>query len=429
MIGRQEGKTQSGPKEEGRLQRRRWLPSRDGRARSEWFEGFLYCIKVFLGVRVILAVLGLIAVAVIPHVPPGGTSSPVLGQVPGPVDVPGWPAHEITAGWHNLVTVWERFDALWFLRIAADGYRSHDGSAAFFPLFPMLVRGVSWLIGGHPLAGGLIVSNGAALGATVALYELTRTEISERVARGSVLFLSFFPTSFFLVAPYSESLFLLLAVVALLAARRSRWWLAGVAGALAALTRNLGVLIAVPLAVEALLQARERRPSRLRPEALWGLAPVAGLAVYLWFWRDLSGDWLAPIHQQSGWQRVLVTPWWTLIEATRDAYRFIGIYPGGYHLLDWVIAVPILVAAIVSAVRFRPTYTAYALVMLVPPLLYVFRDRPLMSFPRFALVAFPILWVFSRWTDRGSRRHVALAASAGLMGLLFVLFANWFYVF
>jgi hypothetical protein len=392
-------------------------------------EGFLYCLKVFLGVRVILLVLGLIAVAVLPHAPAGGATPPELGLVPGPVGVPGWPAHEIAAGWSNLVTVWERFDALWFLRTAADGYRTGDGSAAFFPLYPMLVRAASWLVGGHPLAGGLIVSNTAALGATIALYELTRTEISVRAARGSVLFLSFFPTSFFLVAPYSESLFLLLAVVALLAARRSRWWLAGTAGALAALTRNLGILLVVPLAVEAVHQAWERSPRRLRPEALWALAPATGLVVYLWFWSNLSGDWLAPIHQQASWQRVLVTPWWTVIEASRDAYRFIGIYAGGYHLLDWLIAVPVLAAATVVVLRFRPSFGAYTLAMVLPPLFYVFRDRPLMSFPRFALVAFPILWAFARWTERRGRREVALAASAALMGLLFVLFANWYYVF
>lgn len=410
--------------------RPRWrLPrARNGRARPEWVEGFLYCLKVFVGARVVLTVLGLIAVAVIPHAPPGGASVPGLGQIPGPVGVPGWPAHEITAGWSNLVTIWERFDALWFLRIAAHGYRSTDGSAAFFPLFPMLVRGASWLVGGHPLAGGLIVSNAAALGATVALYELTRKEISERAARGSVLFLSFFPTSFFLVAPYSESLFLLLAVVALLAARRSRWWVAGVAGALAALTRNLGVLLAVPLAVEAAHQAWERSPRRLRPQALWALAPLAGLTAYLWFWRDLSGDWLAPIHQQASWQRELVTPWWTLVEASRDAYRFIGIYAGGYHLLDWVIAVPVILAAVICVGRFRPSFAAYTLAMLLPPLFYVFKDRPLMSFPRFALVAFPVFWVFGRWTEKRGR-EITLTASAALMGLLFLLFANWYSVF
>jgi hypothetical protein len=403
--------------------------SHDGGARSPRVQGILFCLKAFVGARVLLTLLGLIAVAVLPHVPTGGADLPGVGGLPGPVGVPGWPAHQIAAGWQNVFTVWERFDALWFLRIASQGYRATDGSLAFFPLFPLLTRWVSWVVGGHPLAGGLIVSNAASLGATVALYELTRRELSERTARGAVLFLTFFPTSFFLVAPYSESLFLFLALVSLLAARRSQWWLAGLAGALAALTRNLGVLLAAPLAVEAAHQAWERRPRRLDPQSLWALGPALGLGSYLWFCHRLTGDWLAPIHQQAGWQRELATPWWTLGEASRDAYRFVGIYAGGYHLMDWLIAVPVLLAAVACMKRLRPSFPAYVWAMLLPPLFFVFRARPLMSFPRFALVAFPIFWVFARWSERRGRRELALACSAALMGLLFVLFANWYYVF
>ncbi|HJP65772.1 MAG TPA: hypothetical protein VKA30_05645, partial [Actinomycetota bacterium] len=129
-------------------------------------SGLLFCLKAFVGARVLLTLLGLIAVAVLPHVPPGGADAGALGQVPGPVGVPGWPAHEITSGWHNVFLVWERFDALWFLRVAASGYRATDGSLAFFPLFPLLARWVGVAVGGHPLAGGLIVSNAAAFGAT-----------------------------------------------------------------------------------------------------------------------------------------------------------------------------------------------------------------------------------------------------------------------
>ena len=58
-----------------------------------------------------------------------------------------------------MVTAWERFDALWFLRIATDGYRLHDGSAAFFPGFPLAIRFLSPVLGGHPLAAGFLISN------------------------------------------------------------------------------------------------------------------------------------------------------------------------------------------------------------------------------------------------------------------------------
>jgi hypothetical protein len=395
-------------------------------------DGVVYCLKVFVGVRVVLALLAVASVAVLPHIPVGGFAlSDRIGTLPGPVGVPGWPAPEITAGWHNLFTAWERFDALWFLRIAAHGYGSHDGSAAFYPLFPLAVRGVSFLIGGHELAAGLIVSNAAALAALVALYGLTREELSEETARASVLFAAIFPTAFFLVSPYSESLFFLLVLLALWAARRGRWVGAALAGALAALTRNLGVLLVVPLAVEALHQAMESKPFRWPVRGLAAsLGPMAGAAAYALYWEWRITDWLAPLHQQNGWQRELTNPASTVLQGTKDAFRYVGLYPGGYHALDWLVAIPVLALALYAAVTFRPSFVAYLATSIAAPLAFTYSGRPFMSFPRFGLVLFPVFWGLARLTERSQlRRELAIAASAALLGLLLVLFVNWLYVF
>src|SRR4029077_4325563 len=126
-------------------------------------------------------------------------------------------------GWGNLFTGFERFDALWYLRIASRGYAPHDGSAAFFPLFPVVTRWVSSLLGGHPFGAAMLVANAAFLGALMMLYVLGRDALSEFSSRISVLFVAVFPTSFFLGSPYSESLFLLLVLVSLWGARRRRW--------------------------------------------------------------------------------------------------------------------------------------------------------------------------------------------------------------
>lgn len=428
--------------------------------------GLWYCLKVFLALRIGLSVVALIAVAVLPHAPPGGAALGVGGpQVPGPVGVPGWPAHAIVPGWGNALTWGERFDALWYLRIATTGYSAHDGSAAFFPLFPLLVRFVSAGLGGHPLAAAVLVSNLACLAALAMLYVLGRTEVGEDRARTAVAFTAVFPTSFFLLSPYSESLFLLLSLATLWGARRRRWGVAAAAGALAALTRNLGVLLALPLAAEAVHQwVAARRGTRSRPAAGDGeaaaaagpeaapgrrdgrsagesgralagrlaasLGPVAGLGVYLWFWRGAGGDWLAPLHQQAGWQRQLTNPGHTVAEATRVAFRFLGVYPGGYHLLDWVVGVPVLLLAAYAAFRFRPAYGIYLWASILVPLTYIFAGRPLMSFPRFALPLFPLSWALARLTSRSrGAREAALACSAGLLAVLFLLFVNWYYVF
>ena len=80
------------------------------------------------------------------------------------------------------------------------------------------------------------------------VYRITENLYGARAARASTLALAFFPTAFFLNAVYTEALFLVLTAGAVWAARvRGNLWLAGIFGALAAATRNLGVLLLVPL--------------------------------------------------------------------------------------------------------------------------------------------------------------------------------------
>jgi hypothetical protein len=400
-------------------------PARD-EERARIRRGLRYCVTVFIALRVGLTVLGLAGVALLPH--PGEAASAAAG-IPGPVGVPGWPAPPITPGWHNAVTSFERFDGLWFLRIATGGYENGDGSAAFFPGYPLVIRAVSPLLGGHPLAAALLISNAAALGVMVALYFLTSSEFDERVARRTILYLAVFPTSFFLLAPYSEAPFLLLVLLSLWGARRGRWWIAGVAGAAAAATRNVGVLVILPLLVEAVHQRREGGGSTAATVA-WSIVPVVGLAAYLGYWQAAAGDWLAPVNQQANWQRSLVLAPAALIEGTLVAFRFPGQYPGGYHLVDWLVVAPALVAAGWVVIRTRPVYAVYTWASILAPLSFVFAPRPFMSLPRFLLVVFPLLWAPAVIAGRRPWVHGAMVAvSSVLLGILALLFVNWYFVF
>ena len=390
----------------------------DGRTERERIRrGLRYCLGVFVGMRVGLSVLALAGVALLPTLEPVG--------------VPGWPAQETTQGWHNLVTAWERFDALWFLRIAESGYRLTDQSAVFFPGYPLTIRFFSSILGGHPLAAGLLVSHLATFGSMVLLYFLSASEWGERVARRAVLYLAVFPTSFFLLAPYSEALFLFLVLLALWAARRGRWEIAGLAGIGASATRNLGVLLVLPLLTEAFQRFRERKDAlEVGRAILWSLLAAGGAVAYLAFSHRFFGDWEAPLRQQETWQRTELFPLVTLFRGTREAFCCVGLYPGGYHLLDWLIVVPALAAGGWLVLRARPLYSMYTLASLLAPLSYPFLPRPFMSMPRFLLPLFPLLWVAAVWADHRKGVHEAyLAVSAALLGVLLLLFVNWYYVF
>ncbi len=384
--------------------------------RPESREGIRYSLTVFLVVRLGLLILGLVAVELFPPIKP--------------VSVPGWRAHPLPdPGWQNAFTSFERFDALWFLRIASSGYRTGDGSAAFFPLYPLAIRAVSWVMGGHPFAASLLVSNAATACGLCVVFALTASERSIATARRTVLLVALFPTSFFFFAPYSESLFLLLAATTYWAARSRRWAAAGAAGALAALTRNVGIVLAPALVVEAFHQRAEGRGSVL-PGLGAAVAVGLGALAYLAYWWAKVGDWLAPVDQQANWQRTFSWPWATLVDGTRDAFRYLGNANGGYWLIDWLIVVPVVGASVFALLRYRPSYSVYLWGGLLIPLTFVFADRPLMSMPRFVLPLFPAFWALAELTERWRipEKAVAAVGAAGL-ALLVVLFVNWYYIF
>jgi hypothetical protein len=375
-----------------------------------------YCALVFVGLRVLMLVIGLVAVAAV--------------QPIDPVGVPGWAAHPLPdPGWHNALTAWERFDALWFLRIADAGYGLDDGSAAFFPLFPLAIRGVSILIGGHPFGAAVLVSNAAFLGALVMTYRLTERELDARRARTTVVLMSFFPTSYFFLMPYSESLFLLFVVASFWGARTGRWALAGACGALAAMTRSIGLVLVPALAVEALHQRAEGRGPAW-PGLLAAAGTTLGTVSYLVWWQVRAGDFLAPLTRQQNWQREFSWPWATLWRGTRSAFDYVGVANGGYWLADWLIVVAVLGLSGYAVVRYRPTYGVYLIGSLLVPLTYVFPDRPLMSMPRFVLPLFPAFWAGSELIERFRvPRWAVVAAGAAGIGLLSVLTVNWYYLF
>ena len=374
-----------------------------------------FCLLAFVGLRLAMFLIGLVGVALFPPL--------------HAVGVPGWPANPPDPGWQNVFTAWERFDALWFLRIADGGYRLGDGSAAFFPLYPLATRGLSFVLGGHPLAAATLVSNAAFAGGLIVTYLLTSSELSERAARTTILLICLFPTAHFFLMPYSESLFFLLSVTAFWGARRGRWVVAGAAGALAALTRGIGFVLAPALLIEAIQQRNEGRGAAWRGVLAAG-ATVCGLLAYLAYWGARAGEWLAPVTRQANWQREFSWPWMTLWNGSVDAFGHLNEANGGYWLIDWLIVVPMLAASVYAVVRLRPSYGVYLWCSLLIPLTYVFEGRPLMSMPRFLLPLFPAFWGLELGLERlhVPRTPVLVAEAAGL-GILSVLTVTWYYIF
>lgn len=358
-----------------------------------------------------------------------------------------------------LVSPAARWDSAWYLTIAQDGYgdaRSH-AQAAFYPLYPLLMRAGGWVVG-SPLVAGILVSLACFLGALVLLHRLAALELGEMYARPTVLLVAFFPSALFFSAVYSESLFLLVSVGAFLAARHERWAWAGALGALGALTRNSGVLLLLPLALlflygprpggaPVLHRARWLPRYRLTPQVLWlGLVPL-GLALYLGWSVAALGDAFAPYHAQALWLRhfeplgALTGGIDKAVDAVRELARGGATTPylaeGGGNSLEPFSQALLLagflaftLVALVGVLRRLPlAYGAYTAVALAMTLSYPVDDQPLISLPRYMLALFPLQMWLAVWTSRrDGRLERTLGVSAVLLGLLAAQFARWGFV-
>ena len=357
-------------------------------------------------------------------------------------DAPGL-THPFGGVLDSLLSPLARWDSTWYLGIAHSGY---DGpSTAFFPLYPLLVRGFS--IVNSPaalLVTAFAVSLVCLFGALYLLHRLVALELGPDVARRAVLMLALFPGALWFGAPYSESLFLLLSVAAFYCARTGRWAVAGLAAALASATRSAGVVLIVPLFI---LWWQQGQPGRRHRDLAWIALALAGLAAYSVFLALQIGDGFAYLHLQDVWFRSFAGPFgaipdgavaaWDglrqLVSGSRSHVYFTeaGGDPidVGWHNLELFGFLVLGLVATVGVLRRLPrAYGAYVVAALALPLSFPVGPQPLMSLPRFLAVLFP-LFVWLALVCRTPRRQVLVVAALTLgLGVFTARYATWHWV-
>ena len=297
----------------------------------------------------------------------------------------------------RLLGPWQRFDTMHYLRIAHQGYEN-TADSVFPPLYPLGMRVVGFFFAGFLSAGerhllaGIILSNLACIGLFILLYRVTAAEVDEPAARRAVLFLAVFPTSFYLLAGYTESIFILLALGSFWLARHGRVWRAGLLGFLASMTRLTGWILVVPLAFEYYRRLDRRmaaRPFPLSTHSLAILLPPLGLLAFLGI-RQLLG--LPPIGQiyENFWLQTTGFPGSDLLTAVHKMLdgkaRFVLYF-------DFFCTFFLLATTVLAFRRLGPTYGLYSAMLLVFMLLPTSAQKPLFSFSRYALAFFPTFMI------------------------------------
>lgn len=307
---------------------------------------------------------------------------------------------------------WNLWDAPHYIEIAQNGYAAHieDGKylfLVFFPLYPFLMRIFHFVIRNWELAGLAVSFVCYSVGCALT-YKLVTIDYSKAIARMSVIFLSIYPFAFFHGGIMTEGLFFMLTIATFLAIRKHKWWIAGVLGALTALTRSFGVFMIIPAAIE---WAQSEAPIRLMLNKDWRtlgkrivevlpilIMPI-GTLIYLYINYSVAGDpFIFLEYLSEHWSQKLqffgktINMLWSRTFSSTEYWTFIVCM----FLPELLSVLPLAGVILYSNGRTRTMYTAFMLIY------FAFNagaSWPL-SLPRYLSCMFPMFWVMAGFTNR-----------------------------
>ena len=365
---------------------------------------------------------------------------------------------------NEFINLPARWDAGWYLGIAADGYRPARAGVqqniAFFPAYPMLMRAGGMLLGARSepgdvwstdyvtltrlrqermLLAGWLVSFLATFLALVYLHRFARDTLGGDSPAGAVLLISAYPFAYFFGAVYTEGLFLLGTVATLYHFRRHEYWRSALWGLLVGLTRPNGCLLSVPLAVMALQQSclprtlaagdPSPRPGLVSFAKALAVAAMPGIGMVIfsaWLW-SITGRPLAWMQAHGAWGRSFQSVG-SLLGDRMQAISESGLYQYSHSQPVELLYIVSLVACLATlwpvARRLGWAYAVLILITVVPPLF----AGGFLSMGRITSTLFPV-FVYLGWRLSPERQSQVALFCMALQGALAALFFSWRPVF
>lgn len=298
-----------------------------------------------------------------------------------------------------------------YLTIAEFGYREKH-QYAFFPMYPLAIRALNQLAHNYLLSAVLISWIAFFIGMQL-LYKLIVFEFDKKIAEKTILSIIFFPTSFYFLAVYSESLFFLFAVSTFWFLRKKKLFLATIFAALASSTRVAGLALVLAFLLEVSLM------QGINKKNWYVLLSPLGFFIYCWYLFNNTGDPFYFTVAQSHWQRILSYPtvgFWEAIKAVSGGGNFTALFELFFTILG--------AGLVLRSFRFLPiAYGTYGFISVAMPLF----TSTISSMPRFLLPIFPIFILIA--LVKGKYIYFAYRLiSIMLLSIFSILFINGYWV-
>lgn len=309
-----------------------------------------------------------------------------------------WNGEDPVGGPNALAQVLDSWDGHWYLDVVRDGYPHSimpnvtyfvpDARAAFFPLYPMTVRFLDWIVPGGPVSIALLLN--FVLGAVFVylIGRIARSLFDSRTAERAMILAAFFPGSFVLSWAYSEAVLVTLACVMFVALHKQQWLLAGLIAALGTAARPNGLALAAACGVAALIAIKEDRQWRalIAP----AIAPLGFIGFMAFLRHHTDEDWAWFRVQREAWKEG-TSFGATAVERTLDF--FVSPFGSPTSVLTAATVIALALATLLARRHKIPLmYHAYSLTVV----LLMLAPATVTARPRFLFTAFPLIFPVAR---------------------------------
>lgn len=309
--------------------------------------------------------------------------------------------------------IFARSDAPHYLNIATEGYVQYGLNRywlVFLPLYPWSVGLINTLCNDLYFSA-YFVSNLYLCIAAYYLFETVNDFYGKKAGKWAVALLLLYPASFFYAGPFSESLFIMVCILVFYNIHRGNIFAACVFGFFAALTRNIGVFLAVPIGIEILLKYNpfySKDWKTFIKKALWLLIIPIGTLIYLYLNYKVSGNPLKFLtYEQEYWGQ-------------KTAMFFDSVYRLTYYMLHpyvytkWTHVFPQLAAIfftqivmVLYAKKMRTSHLIFSLIYFQ----LTIGLTALLSAPRYLMVLVPIYYVLAQTCSKNKKAAILISGA------------------
>lgn len=421
------------------------------------YSHFKFILSLYIGWRLLLFLVSFLGLSYLP-----GISRPEITSIN--------PSPQL-----EYLQRWSNWDGAHFIDIARNGYEPFQ--VVFFPLYPILIKALS-VFNLSYFWSGFLITQLATVTTLYYFYKLALLDLKKTSAEKTIYYFLIFPTSFFLVSLYSESVFLAFALSSFYYARTKNFLASFILAGLSSVTRVIGVFVIIAIFIEYLSSKKIKKNysqlSKRKSARFFVYLVLADILFYyfglgnqlfyymflfislfgfitllfflaLKFGRDVlffilslipfslfsyylfltQNHPLAFVLYETNWGRKLTLPWQVLFSDFSKLYQlgFFKISLTHQTFIELLFAVIFIIGFLVSIKKLRASYTFYYGASLILPLL----TGTLLSIPRFVLVLFPF-FILIAGIENKLFQQFWIIFSVLLLALFTILFINNYWI-